>query len=509
MRLAALILLSTTMHAAVIRGLVVENLTGKPLSRTAVTLRSVGGKGTSLSTYTNVSGIFELSPLPAGAYLVTASRKNFARVQYGQKDFRSAGLPVIMEETSSTFLNIRLPRLGVVTGRVVDENDVGLPNHEVVIYQNSRPPQLVQKIKADERGAYRFYGLDPGSYLVRTIAREYEEGSYVPTFAKEVIRVEEARPVEVTLDSEVDGIDVRPAMGKLYKLAGLIHPGVKEPVRLTLTSDMGREDVQASEDGPFRFNPVPPGDYEIYGEAPGDGSPGCAIIGVFLQQNVKDRDLLDMAVPVPCVRETPTYIYDQGGGRVNMNMQQQVQLLARRKDGAGTGEIRTLRVSMASSRVLLPPGRWEVMLKPPAGYCVAGFSFSSGLPDRSAKSRADGWNEILVGARYGSITFALSSHPSTIQGLVSGLSREAVAAAPVYLEGYDPEGRRRVTDLFTGIADMQGHYTITGLAPGTYRVLSTFEFQAPDADTMERVGAKVVRIGDGVTVQDLDLSVLR
>src|SRR5438270_6653384 len=91
-----------TAHAAVIRGVVVENLTGKPLGRAVVTLKPIAGTiGTALTTRTNTYGVFDFPNAPGGAYIVSAARRNFGTIQYGQKDWKSAGAPVLINENAS------------------------------------------------------------------------------------------------------------------------------------------------------------------------------------------------------------------------------------------------------------------------------------------------------------------------------------------------------------------------------------------------------------------------
>jgi hypothetical protein len=501
--------MGASLPGAIIRGVVVENVSGKPLSRAQVTAQPIGAGGPAVRVSTNLRGGFEITTLHAGAYIVTATRQNFASVEFGQKDFRSAGLPVILEEASSTFLNFRMPRLAAISGRVVDENDVGLPEHDVVLYRNTHPPELIRRLRADERGAYRFYGLDPGSYLVRTVAREYEEGSYLPTFSKDSTTLEEAHAVEANLDQEAANFDVRPKQGRLYKMEGTVLPGLPtitgqpETVKLTRASEMGRDQTETNR--AFQFPPAAPGDYELYAEGPGDGSSNCYVLGGYLPVPVKDRDLADIRMNVPCVRETPVSFYDKGGQRIEP---QRVQLLARRKDLAGEGETRLLRVSV--NRVQLPPGHWEVMVKPPANYCVVAFSYGGPRTEGAAKSRPDGWNEVLIGAGTGALRFTLSATPGAMHGLVSGLAHEPLAGAPVYLEGYDSESRKRVAELQMALTDARGNYQFRGLAPGSYRLLASYEVQHPDAAAMEYAGAKLVRVEEGMdTPQDLELSVLR
>jgi hypothetical protein len=150
------------------------------------------------------------------------------------------------------------------------------------------------------------------------------------------------------------------------------------------------------------------------------------------------------------------------------------------------------------------------MLKPPAGFVVVGFAYNSSRSDGLEKSRPDGWNEIIAGTSNSGIRFTLSANPGSLHGLVSGLSHEPVAGAPVYLEGYDPDLRKRVTDLQVAYTDARGQYQFKTLAPGAYRVLASFEYRNPDAAAMESAGATLITIKEGFDApRDLDLSVLR
>src|SRR6185369_12664587 len=86
-----LALLGGGLQAAVIRGTVVENQTGRPLARVVVTAHPVPGTlGQTVSARSNPYGAFELPPVGPGAYLVTASKRAFAPFQYGQKQWRAA-----------------------------------------------------------------------------------------------------------------------------------------------------------------------------------------------------------------------------------------------------------------------------------------------------------------------------------------------------------------------------------------------------------------------------------
>jgi hypothetical protein len=483
--------------AAVIRGSVVENQTSKPLARAAVTLQPVAGTpGAAQSLRADTYGVFEFSSLAAGDYVVKASKPGFLPAEYGQKQWNSAGVPVALTLEASAFLTIRLARYGAVTGTVLDENDVGLPRHDVLAYRNMQPPQLVGRATADDRGVYRLFGLEPGNYLVRTAAVQNDGIDYLPTFAKETQRVEEARIIPVYPDEESKLVDVRPAQGKLYTLSGTAD-GTISPVNVTLASDIGRQTVP----GPaFEFRSLPPGPYELYAEAAADprlrrGAPPQA---AFMQLNL-DRDTNLHLALLPVLDTQFEFAPPLADARA-------VRVQARRKDLAGEWPQQTL--SLVNNRAPLFPGRWELSFTPPPGFYISGFS--GPRFDAGSKTRSDGWNEIsLIGVAFGQVKFSLSSGPGSVHGIVKSLG-DAVIGAPVYLEAYDPDSRRRLIDLRSTRTDLRGAYRFDGLAPGTYRLLATFEYQTPDTAAMDLAAARQVQVEAKADLQlDLDLYSIR
>ena len=484
-----LLLLATALPArsAVIRGSVVENMTGYSLSRALVTVQAIGGSSDeALSMRTTESGAFEFSKLPAGAYIVRASRRGFLPMEYGQRQWNSAGTPVILSKDSDSFLNIRLSRYGSITGIVRDDNEVGIPDQDVAAYTNTEPPHYVTRGRSDDRGVFRIAGLEPGSYLVRTTGNEDLEQSYLPTFSRQTLRVAEARPVQVYLDDETRDADVHPIKGSLFNLSGTVGPLPESQdfsVTVTLASELGRR----VSDGPvFRFAGLAPGPYQIYVEAR-ENTPGTRFLGGYAEFRL-DRNMSNYAVLLSAIRETAINI--QGG---------MAEVAIRRKDLAGVGQPQQIQLS-ASNRAAIPPGRWEILAIPPAGYYVSRF-----LPaGRNGNSRPDGWNEVLL-QRFESVTIGVSGGASSIHGMVKS-SGTLAGGAPVFLEGWDPVEQKRLIDLRETRADMRGNYRFEGVAPGNYRVVSTFEYLFPDSKAMELAGAQAVDIPAHTDVQrDLEL----
>jgi hypothetical protein len=510
-----------TLHAAaIIRGTVVENVSGHPLARATVTLQaSSGGTGRSQSMRTNSYGMFEFQALPAGSYVISAVRLAFAPVQYGQKRWHSPGMPIAVADNDAAFLTIRLPHYGAIAGTIFDENEVGLPEHDVAVYTNTRPPKLLGRARTDDRGMYRLFGLQPGSYLVRSLAKMYDESGYLPTFFRDSPTVEQSHFVEVTLDQQVDHVDIHAAPGRLFTVTGRVMATQSGQPTVTLASDTGTETGTIDGYGNFSFNPMAPGQYELLAQGPPDRARGPTAA---YQPLLVDRNLSDIRIslsPLPAVQ----FVFEDTKGQpVDPR---QLKVMARRKDIAGDARAETLQVAFddppppprmarragtpeepnndplrpVSGKVQLQPGRWDVALVPTAGYCVVGFTPPQ--PDPANQGRADGWNEMLLfNGTQNVVKFVLSSSPSTLTGTVRGSSGEAVANVPVFIEPYDLELRKRLADVRGTRTNAKGQYSFGGLAPGVYRLLGTFDYVLPDISEMESAHARTVKVEEGANV---------
>jgi len=504
MRTSLLCLLAAVaLQAAVIRGTVVEHSTGKPLARTQVVLAPVPGTpGPTQSLRTNTWGSFEFTALPAGAYILSASRRGFPPVQYGQKNWRAAGAPIPLAEDQSTFVTVRMPRYGGITGTVVDENDVGMPEHEVVAYRNTRPPRLAGRAVADDRGIFRIPGLDPGRYLVRTVGRQYEDGGYLPTFFREATRVEEASFLDVDFDRDTVEAKVRPFPGTLFTIDGAVYCTCG-PLTITLVSDIGRDTLTLPGDPfkpgiyPFTFPYKPPGPYELWVSAPGTRGQEGSYTALSLE---RDRPGLRIIL----VPQASVFFSFRGpqGQAIDASA---LKFQFRRVDLAGESPAEDLR--MNNGRAAFIQGRWQVRLVPNAAYVATDFRGPRG--ERPDGGRGDGWNEILV-TQNCMVTYVLSNKPAGVHGSVTSGAHEPVGGAPVYLEPWDPVQNKRLMDPLIVRSDLHGQYQFAGLAPGTYRLVSTFEYNSPEPADIDTMSPRTFLIEEGRDQQqDLDLYVIR
>jgi len=491
MRWALALAAAAALHAGVIRGVVVENVTGKPLARAVVVLQPVGGTpGEERTVRATALGGFEFDSLAAGWYVLKASRKGFLAMEYGQKRWNSAAQPLLLHDDEDSFCNLRLLRYGAIAGTVVDENEIGLPDHEIAAYRLGSPAELVATAKTDDRGRYRLHGLEPGRYVVRTIGKQYDDGAYVPTYARETGELSSAQEVDLLPEQEVEDVDVRPQPGRLARLTvGVTTDPPDAPVIITLASDTGRKTLQSN---PAVFTGLPPGQYEVYAEAPAPPESGEVLQAAYQRFVLHD----DRAVTLIAKTVRPADASVVGAPQSDSST-----VLIRRKDLAGTGKPAALE--LARGQAVIPPGRWEVLLQPPDGYYVSGFWGSS----HSAGVRPDGWNEFLA-SDYTSLRFQLSGGPGSVQGAVKS-GGDCVAGAPVYLEAWDAAAKKRVGELRMARTDAQGQFLFSGLAPGDYRILSTFEYLDPDAETMTQAAQEITVAAHAEKPLDVELYVIR
>src|ERR1700719_4545310 len=113
-------------EAGVVQGVVLEQASGALLARSTVHLDPVpntsGVAQRSLQVRTGRKGEFVFLGVPGGMYILTATRPEYAPTAYGQRLPGGQGTPIQITLNSTLFANLRLPRQGSVSGRVLDEN---------------------------------------------------------------------------------------------------------------------------------------------------------------------------------------------------------------------------------------------------------------------------------------------------------------------------------------------------------------------------------------------------
>jgi hypothetical protein len=499
MRIWLLPLLAGALHAATVRGTVIDNLSGHALAHASVLLEPVSGSaGKRMTGHTNRYGLFEFPDTLPGVYFLQATRIPFLTAYYGQKRWNSSGMPLTISDAETPFVTIRMLRYAAISGTVVDENDVGQPQFEVGAYRRDvLPLQPVAKGSADERGNFRIYGLLPGDYLVRSLGKELEGTGFKPTFAHETESVDNAHILNVDMEEEAHELKLRPLPGKLFSLTvsvDTLEP-IDAPVTITVASEMGRQTFNGAR---HTFTGLPRGDYDVIAEAPSDVK--SVTQGAYQRISIAQ----DMSTELTCRKADP---YFQFNGLPTQGQQDgSLKVVGRRKDLAGPHGTDVIQIT--DSRAPLAVGPWDFAVVPIDGRYVSNFSGSGSYRPRK---HFEGWNEAIILPRpnSASVRFYFSSGTASLHGTVTDTGDPAIGA-PVFIEPVDLEPERRITPCYVTSTDVHGRFQFSGLAPGRYRVLSSFEYQMPDSKIMVGAGARDLQIDARTDVAvDLTLYVIR
>ena len=122
-----------------------------------------------------------------------------------------------------TAIDIRMRRMGAITGTLLDENLVGIPKIPVIVYKATRPLKQAGKDTTDDRGFFRVGELGPGPYVVRTAPTQTKDGTkYLASFYPEGTEMKFSRTVTVELERTWSNVDFPPIPGKLYRVQGRV-----------------------------------------------------------------------------------------------------------------------------------------------------------------------------------------------------------------------------------------------------------------------------------------------
>jgi hypothetical protein len=251
---------------AIVEGAVRNLMTNAPIPDVRVTLaaESGGGPGGKSAT-TDSEGKFSIPGVVPGRYLVSATGTLLFRPR------RNGGtaLITVTEGQRLTDVQVGLAPTGVIAGRVVDGNRdpqrsvrVEALRHE---YRDAGPTWIpAAQSTTDDRGEYRLFNLQPGSYYIRATSAGVAQTASV--YYPGVADSQGASPVQVESGSEIGAVDVELLRGPEYsvrfKLGGL-------PVGSVATFTLQRRNARISQTQLARAETLPDNTFRLTGLAPG------------------------------------------------------------------------------------------------------------------------------------------------------------------------------------------------------------------------------------------------
>jgi hypothetical protein len=165
----------------------------RPLRRVRVGL-TTSDRQLGRTVVTDDAGRFAFTALPAGRYLMTASKQGYVTTSYGARRPNRPGTTLVLAEGQRVAdIGLRMPRGAVVSGVIVDQNGEPYSGVNVSVMSNAfvgsgqRTLLPAGSAQTDDRGQFRVWGLAAGDYVVSA-----NPGFVSPTQNVEIARLTDA-----------------------------------------------------------------------------------------------------------------------------------------------------------------------------------------------------------------------------------------------------------------------------------------------------------------------------
>ncbi|HEY2149841.1 MAG TPA: carboxypeptidase-like regulatory domain-containing protein [Vicinamibacterales bacterium] len=499
---------------AVLRGHVFDAQNGRPLRRALVRSMAPDAR-TNSSTLTDDQGAYEFRELPAGHYVLTASKTNFVSAQYGQSRQSEAGKTVILlDGQTAEKLDVTLSRTGVIAGHVVDEYGDPAPNVQVTAMRSQfirgrKRLMPGQNASTDDLGEYRISGLGPADYYVSANVRslptaaaaDEDAPGYAVTYFPGTANAADAQKVTIGVGTTVDQIDVALVPVKTAQISGSVIDGHGQPMaggNLSLTERGGiagtQSGTQIRPDGTFVVRNVAPGEYVLRAQTPfrrgqpqtmqtamtvvsvaGHNVDGIQIVAtelstvsgiVLLDPTASGSSKLSMSVRIVATDPDMSYVVDDTG-RVNDD------LTFEARAQAGRNAIQLFNV--------------------PTGSVVR--SVRVGGVDVS-----DSGFEVKANERLTGVEVELTNHPTSVSGVVTDGRGMPTSSGSVVVFAQDELKWEALNSRYVRLTrpDQDGKFNVHGLPPGDYFAAVSETVLQPDSvldpDVLKSLEAHGVRV---------------
>jgi hypothetical protein len=522
---------STDSCPCTLRGAVVDSVSHNAIHGALIELEG----RPALSTFTDGEGKFQLSGLPAGSLTLHASKPGYFGNDSSTQNRRAVS--TIQLSVASSSISMKLVPEGVVFGKITDEN--GDPLQHISVSLSLRHPRVAAipdnqlHADTDDEGNFRIAELPRGSYYLAIFqtpppslnsaensGQSAAPEGFVPVAFPGVSDISNAVPIRITPGKSLQA-DLSLKRAPYIRVSGTLSGfSASKQVTISLQNKLS-ESASVS----IPFNPAtgsfvspwfPPGSYSlialIYERLAQDAFPNFSIASLPVNGNSSLTDLhlfLQPAMNIP-VEIRGDYSPDPPP-----------------QDPSGFGEaFMTYQQNKAISVSLVPVGQADIH-EPRDAIWVPHSPDSPEFPSFLVLGVTPGTyalKSVVTGPYYvesavcGSIDLlrqnfvASSGYAPHIQITL----RQGVASMNGSVKWDDPDASASIlvfsSDsgrlLHSSSADSSGSFKISGLAPGSYRVVAIAHSSEGEADTpgfLSKVSSKIQEVtlspGQDATLQ--------
>ncbi len=464
-RAAALVTgaLTSSPLAGTVEGRIVEHQSGAPVAAAEMLFFRPGEPGAVAELETDGEGRFRAAGLSAGDYRIEVAKPNYAGAVL---HVRVAG-----GEASTTRVQGRLVRYGVIAGRVMDAVGRSVRGARVSAMAKAAAGEPMRLAgyglgfasHVDEFGRYRLYGLPPGQYAV---ALSYGlRGGTGAAFASSIgsgvlFYPDNTRTQLFTVSGgeEYEGVDFVIQPTRSHRVSGHVEisaPGMFS-VALVATDQpaLAAAVVNTEADGRFHFEGVPPGVYRLFASGPTGGWRGRSamldkepLFGM-TQATVLEQDVEGISIPVEKGRSFSFVLRHAAPQRADGRCPPSVRMTLWPLEDRGAFLRRRADIRFDKETVIdpLPQGRYSLGLSLLGDACYAAGGATVDLTEDADRKPV----EVLVttaGAVHGRLTGAANAGQVSIMLVAAEPVR---GAAPVQITFPDSESRFRFENLRPG-----------------------------------------------------------
>jgi len=452
---------------------------------------------------TDSQGAFEFTGLAAGSYRIFASASQYAPqylgMAYGGKKPNAPGSsdlgqPVQLAEGESfEKAIIALPRGGVITGRVTDEN--GDPVTRVQVYTiffpagSSRGMRLGSGSQTDDLGQFRVYGLQSGEHAVVAEAMRFnfvppnappeaeeDKIGYLTTYYPGTPDEGSAQRVRAAVGAETSGIEIRLIQGRLYRVTGSVVDSQGQPLPRVNGQLMHRTAGMAGsssfgfntdEKGQFQMRNVPSGNYRLIVRQTRPFIPGPA-------PQPDPGEMASMPLTIAGADVDNVMVMTSPGAAIKGQI-----VFEQAPPSSPSGPLRVMAAVGNPEEMTGLQSPQPAVVGPDLTFTMKGlvgeFVLRASGPNLYLKSVAVGGNDITDSPREfkngDRVTITLTSRASTLEGnVVDGAGAASTDAGVVIFSEDKAAWRISSTRTKRSPVDMNGHFRVVGLMPGRYLV---------------------------------------